>query len=69
MEREKELKKEIVRLVATVRSALMGIAVGTGFLITLNLAVGGASFLEKYFSNKRYLNIIKELSEKLISHC
>ena len=30
-EREKELKKEIVRLVATVRSALMGIAVGTGF--------------------------------------
>ena len=47
----------------------MGIAVGTGFLITLNLAVGGASFLEKYFSNKRYLNIIKELSEKLISHC
>jgi hypothetical protein len=60
-EREKELKQEIVRLVATVRTALMGIAAGTGFLITLNLAIGGASFLERYFSYRRHLNIIEEL--------
>ena len=60
-EEGKKLKKEIVRLVATVRSALIGVVVGTSFLITLTLAVGGITFLGRYFSDRKYLKIIEKL--------
>lgn len=60
-EKEKELKKEIDRLVFALQSALKAMAGGTGFLVFLIMIVGGINFLERYFSEKRYLKIIEEL--------
>lgn len=60
-EKEKELKKEIDRLVVALQSALKAIAGGTGFLVFLIMVVSGVNFLQRYLSDKRYLKIIEEL--------
>lgn len=63
-EKEEKLKKKIDTLLTVLKSTIVTLAAGTGFLVAFILFVKGVSFLERYSSDKRYLEIIEELYDK-----